>query len=372
MERLSIILNLFFVRNYGRSAVGQSAEWSIPWCLLLFRSPGRADCGFYGCLPFCLRTLPCFPYTPFPTGDMGSSPFFLILCFLLSFRRQKQNTAHRKTTPESTSWERTAFYGSTGTAKKTGFAKPSSSLEGAGVSTESGIPDFPRYRWDLSPSLPLSTGNYFKPHVYQSHPEEFSFYRDKLLCLNAEPKRRPTVPWPNWNKKGLAAIVTQNIDGLHQKAGSHQVYALHGSIHRNYCERCHRCFDASHGCRLRQGIPHCPCGGRVKPDVVLLRRGAGPADIEGATHAIRNADLLIVGGTSSFAVYPASGLIHFYTGSKLVLINKKPHSLDCSANLVITGKIGEVLRIFLITDKNRLKIYSNGFILELPKYRQKW
>lgn len=217
---------------------------------------------------------------------------------------------------------------------------------GAGVSTESGIPDFRSTDGIYHQVYRYPPETILSHTFYQSHPEEFfSFYRDKLLCLNAEPNDAHRALAKLEQKGNLAAIVTQNIDGLHQKAGSHQVYELHGSIHRNYCERCHRCFDAS-WMQAATGIPHCPCGGRVKPDVVLYEEALDQQTLEGATHAIRNADLLIVGGTS-LAVYPASGLIHFYTGSKLVLINKSPTPLDCSANLVITGKIGEVLRIFL-------------------------
>ena len=144
----------------------------------------------------------------------------------------------------------------------------------------------------------------------------------------------------------LKAIVTQNIDGLHQAAGSKVVYELHGSTHRNYCMKCGASCDAEL-VRRSSGVPRCEkCGGMIKPDVVLYEESLNEKVLDGAIRAIAAADLLIVGGTS-LAVYPASGLIHFYTGSKLVLINKSPTPLDCSANLVITGKIGEVLRIFL-------------------------
>lgn len=212
---------------------------------------------------------------------------------------------------------------------------------GAGVSTESGIPDFRSVdglynrKYDYPPETILS-------HTfYRSMPEEFfRFYRDKMLCLDAQPNaaHRKLSQWEEEGK--LKAIVTQNIDGLHQKAGSRNVLELHGSVLRNYCERCHRFYDAGYILNS-QGVPKCSCGGAVKPDVVLYEEGLDNETVTRAVEYISKADVLIIGGTS-LAVYPAAGLIDYYRGNKLVLVNKTPTPRDQEADLVVQGSIGEI------------------------------
>lgn len=213
---------------------------------------------------------------------------------------------------------------------------------GAGVSTESGIPDFrsadglynQHYRY--SPEVMLSHS------FYETHTAEFyDFYREKMLCLDAKPNAAH-FKLAQLEKEGkLSAVVTQNIDGLHQKAGSQTVYELHGSVHRNYCLRCRKLYDARYILESK-GMPTCTCGGLIKPDVVLYEESLDQKMLSGAVKAIRQADMLIVGGTS-LAVYPAAGLVNYYSGHKLVLINKTATPLDGEANLVICGSIGEAL-----------------------------
>ena len=212
---------------------------------------------------------------------------------------------------------------------------------GAGVSTESGIPDFRstdglyHQEWKYPPEVILS-------HTfYEANPAEFfRFYHAKMLCPAARPNAAH-LKLAEWEKEGkLRAIVTQNIDGLHQMAGSRTVYELHGSVHRNYCERCGKFYSFDDILRS-SGIPRCECGGTVKPDVVLYEESLDQATIEGAVRAIAAADVLIIGGTS-LNVYPAAGLINYYRGHKLVLINKSPVARDLSADLVIRDPIGEV------------------------------
>lgn len=213
---------------------------------------------------------------------------------------------------------------------------------GAGVSTESGIPDFRsvdglyHQQYEYPPETILS-------HTfYRRNPEEFyRFYRNKMLCLDAE---------PNMAHKKLAqleaagkvkAVVTQNIDGLHQLAGSKKVLELHGSIHRNYCESCHAFYDAEYVLHS-EGVPQCgTCHGSLKPDVVLYEEGLDNQTIQEAIYYISNADMLIIGGTS-LAVYPAAGLVDYYPGNKLVLVNKTPTPRDNMANLVLSESIGEL------------------------------
>lgn len=213
---------------------------------------------------------------------------------------------------------------------------------GAGVSTESGIPDFRstdglyHQQWAYPPEVILS-------HTfYEANPEEFfRFYRAKLLAPGAKPNAAH-FKLAQWEKEGkLRAIVTQNIDGLHQMAGSRQVYELHGSVHRNYCEKCGKFHDFTFMLHST-GIPRCECGGMVKPDVVLYEEGLDQATINDSLRAIAQADVLIIGGTS-LNVWPAAGLINYYRGRKLVLINKSAVSRDLSADLVITDPIGETL-----------------------------
>lgn len=213
---------------------------------------------------------------------------------------------------------------------------------GAGVSTESGIPDFRsvdglyNQKYDYPPETILSHTFYVKK------PEEFfRFYRDKMLFTGAKPNAAHTALAKLEEAGKLAAVVTQNIDGLHQAAGSRKVYELHGSVLRNYCEKCNKFYDI-HAIIESEGVPACECGGRIKPDVVLYEEGLDQNVISGAVRAISEADMLIIGGTS-LAVYPAAGLIDYYHGSKLVLINKTPTARDTMADLVITDSIGEVL-----------------------------
>ena len=214
---------------------------------------------------------------------------------------------------------------------------------GAGVSTESGIPDFRsvdglyHQKYDYPPETILSHS------FYMSKTEEFyRFYRDKMLCLTAKPNAAHKKLAELEQAGKLKAIVTQNIDGLHQAAGSRQVYELHGSILRNYCMDCHTFYDAEY-VKNAEGIPRCEkCGGMIKPDVVLYEEGLDPATISGAVRAISEADMLIIGGTS-LVVYPAAGFIDYFHGKYLVLINKSETARDVRANLAIAAPIGSVM-----------------------------
>ena len=213
---------------------------------------------------------------------------------------------------------------------------------GAGVSTESGIPDFRstgglyHQEWKYPPEIILS-------HTfYKSNPEEFfRFYRAKMLAPDALPNaaHRKLAEWEAEDR--LTAIVTQNIDGLHQAAGSRNVLELHGSVHRNYCERCGK-FHGLDFILHSEGIPRCDCGGIVKPDVVLYEEGLDQKTLTDSIRAISQADMLIIGGTS-LNVYPAAGLINYYTGDRLVLINKSAVARELPNVLTITDPIGEVL-----------------------------
>ena len=213
---------------------------------------------------------------------------------------------------------------------------------GAGVSTESGIPDFRstgglyHQEWKYPPETILS-------HTfYKSNPEEFfRFYRAKMLCPDAKPNaaHRKLAEWEKQGK--LLAVVTQNIDGLHQAAGSRTVYELHGSVLRNHCEKCGKFYGLDHILNTT-GVPRCGCGGIIKPDVVLYEEALDDKVVDGAVNAIAQADLLIVGGTS-LNVWPAAGLINYFRGDRLVLINKSAVARDLAAGLVITDPIGEVL-----------------------------
>lgn len=212
---------------------------------------------------------------------------------------------------------------------------------GAGVSTESGIPDFRsvdglyNQKYDYPPETIL------RHTFYVRRPDEFfRFYRDKMLFLDAKPNAAHLALAKLEEKGKLTAVVTQNIDGLHQAAGSKCVYELHGSVLRNYCEKCGKFFDVG-VIKNSQGIPTCECGGRIKPDVVLYEEGLDQNTLSGAVRAISEADMLIIGGTS-LAVYPAAGLIDYYRGNRLVLVNKTPTPRDAMADLVVTGSIGEI------------------------------
>ena len=213
---------------------------------------------------------------------------------------------------------------------------------GAGVSTESGIPDFRstdglyHQQWDYPPEVILS-------HTfYESNPEAFfRFYRAKMLAPDAQPNdaHRKLAQWEQEGK--LKAVITQNIDGLHQAAGSRNVLELHGSVHRNPCQRCGKFYPLDallHG----EGVPRCTCGGVIKPDVVLYEESLDQDVLDASVRFISQADMLIIGGTS-LNVWPAAGLINYYRGHKLVLINKSPVARDLTADLVITEPIGQTL-----------------------------
>lgn len=212
---------------------------------------------------------------------------------------------------------------------------------GAGVSTESGIPDFRsvdglyNQQYDYPPETILSHS------FYRRNPEEFyRFYRAKMLCPGAKPNAAH-LKLVEWEKAGkLKAVITQNIDGLHQAAGSKVVLELHGSVLRNYCEKCGKFYDENYILNTR-GVPTCECGGSIKPDVVLYEEGLNEKTLRDAIHYISEADVLIVGGTS-LAVYPAAGLLDYYQGNKLVLVNKTPTPRDSIADLIVQGSIGEI------------------------------
>ena len=231
---------------------------------------------------------------------------------------------------------------------------------GAGVSTESGIPDFrsqdglynQQYRY---PPETIISHSFF----VRDTDEFYRFYKDKMLITEVEPNaaHRKLAELEAAGK--LTAVVTQNIDGLHQKAGSKNVYELHGSIHRNYCMKCGKFFDAQY-IKAAPGTPRCDaCGGLVKPDVVLYEEGLDSAVINGAVNAIREADCLIIGGTS-LVVYPAAGLIDYFGGDKLVLINKSPTSRDRMADLVISAPIGEVFAGITVLGGNAPSAMRSG------------
>lgn len=212
---------------------------------------------------------------------------------------------------------------------------------GAGVSTESGIPDFRstdglyHQKYDYPPETILSH-TFFR----QKTKDFYKFYRDKMICTDAKPNITH-VKLAELEKQGkLKAIITQNIDGLHQSAGSKTVYELHGSVLRNYCMKCHKFYDIS-TIISSEDIPQCECGGTIKPDVVLYEEGLDQYILSASITAIKNADVLIVGGTS-LAVYPAAGLLQYYKKDRLVLINKSATPMDSNANLLIQCGLGEV------------------------------
>ncbi|MDO5573279.1 MAG: NAD-dependent protein deacylase [bacterium] len=222
---------------------------------------------------------------------------------------------------------------------------------GAGVSTESGIPDFRsvdglyHQKYDYPPETILS-------HTFYMHKTEefYKFYRDKLLCEGAKPNAAHLKLAELEMAGKLKAVVTQNIDGLHQAAGSKKVLELHGSVLRNYCQKCGKFYDMSY-IKETTGVPTCECGGNIKPDVVLYEEGLDQSIMQESVSNIKNADMLIIGGTS-LAVYPAAGLIDYYRGKRLVLINRDTTPMDGRADLVIHGSIGEIL--------GQIKVNENG------------
>lgn len=212
---------------------------------------------------------------------------------------------------------------------------------GAGVSTESGIPDFRSVDGLYSQKFDYPPETIISHSFYRRNPEYFfRFYREKMLPLGFEPNITHKK-LAQWEQEGrLAAVITQNIDGLHQKAGSRRVYELHGSVLRNYCVRCSRFYDGEF-VKNAPAVPRCDCGGIVKPDVVLYEESLNQKTLEGAVEALENADMLIVAGTS-LTVYPAAGLIRYYRGSRLVLINRDETPYDAYANLVFHESLGNV------------------------------
>ena len=213
---------------------------------------------------------------------------------------------------------------------------------GAGVSTESGIPDFRsvdglyNQQYDYPPETIISHS------FYQRNPKEFyRFYKNKMIFPSAKPNPAHLALAKLEQEGRLKAVITQNIDGLHQAAGSKNVLELHGSVYRNYCRKCGKEFDAEYILNSK-GVPVCDsCGGQIKPDVVLYEEGLNQQTLEDAVYYISHADMLIIGGTS-LAVYPAAGLIDYYRGNKLVLINKSTTSMDSRADLLIQAGLGEV------------------------------
>lgn len=215
---------------------------------------------------------------------------------------------------------------------------------GAGVSTESGIPDFRSENGIFKaireygyPPEELLSHTFFimRPDIF------FKYYKDLLLCTDAKPNKTHVALARLEQLGKLTSIITQNIDGLHQMAGSRTVFELHGSIHRNFCTKCHRDFDAEY-IKNHSGIPYCSCGGIIKPDVVLYEEALDETTVLGAITQIIQSDMLIIGGTS-LQVYPAAGFIEYYSGNKMVLINKSPTPLDSNADLVINASIGDVM-----------------------------
>lgn len=213
---------------------------------------------------------------------------------------------------------------------------------GAGVSTESGIPDFRsvdglyNQKYDYPPEQILS-------HTFFMHNTEefYRFYRDKMLCLDKKPNKAHLKLAELERAGKLTAVATQNIDGLHQAAGSKKVYELHGSVLRNYCMKCGKFYSAEY-IKNSNGIPKCECGGVIKPDVVLYEEGLDDSTVTGALRAIQSADTLIIAGTS-LTVYPAAGFISYFKGDNIVLINRDKTPFDGKADLVFHDKVGELL-----------------------------
>lgn len=213
---------------------------------------------------------------------------------------------------------------------------------GAGVSTESGIPDFRsvdglyNQKYDYPPEEILS-------HTFFEHNTEefYRFYKDKMLCLDKKPNKAHYKLAQLEQAGKLTAVVTQNIDGLHQAAGSKNVYELHGSVLRNYCRKCGK-FHSAEYMKQSVGVPKCECGGVIKPDVVLYEEGLDDKTVSDALTAIQNCDTIIIAGTS-LTVYPAAGFVRYFRGNNIVLINRDETSFDNSANLVFHEKVGELL-----------------------------
>lgn len=217
-------------------------------------------------------------------------------------------------------------------------------LGGAGVSTESGIPDFRSVDGLYNQSYKYPPEKILSKSFFLNETEEFfRFYREKMIHTKAKPSTTHNI-LANLEKQGkLKAVITQNIDGLHQMAGSKNVIELHGTIHSNHCMLCGKHFDLEYICNT-EGIPKCKCGGIIKPDVVLYEEGLNEQDIKNAIEAVKNAKVLIVGGTS-LVVQPAAGLINLYKGDKLILINKSATAYDRKADLLINDYLGKVFGV---------------------------
>ncbi|WP_373483842.1 NAD-dependent protein deacylase [Acetobacterium sp.] len=214
---------------------------------------------------------------------------------------------------------------------------------GAGVSTESGIPDFRSVDGLYSQTYQYPPETILSHEFFMNNTEEFyHFYRNKMLYLDAKPNDAHTKLAELEANRKLKAVITQNIDGLHQLAGSKKVLELHGSVHRNFCMRCQQFYPVQK-IQESDGVPKCNCGGTIKPDVVLYGEGLNSDVMNQSVAAITSAEVLIIGGTS-LGVYPAAGLIDYYRGSKLILVNKSSTPLDSRANLIIKGSIGEVFK----------------------------
>lgn len=220
---------------------------------------------------------------------------------------------------------------------------------GAGVSTESGIPDFRSVDGLYHQKYPYPPETMLSHSFLISHPEEFfKFYREKMIALWAKPNAAHLKLAELEQAGKLKAVITQNIDGLHQMAGSHEVLELHGSVHRNYCSKCGKTYPISFIVESAN-VPICgDCGGMVRPDVVLYEEGLNTEILNKSVSYLRQADMLIIGGTS-LVVYPAASLVNYYRGTKLVLINKASTAMDTRANLVVSKPIGEVLGQLQIT-----------------------
>ena len=213
---------------------------------------------------------------------------------------------------------------------------------GAGVSTESGIPDFRSADGIYHQHYKYAPEQVVSHSFFKAHPDVFyDFYKEKMMCLDAEPNPAHRKLAQLEEAGRLTAVITQNIDGLHQKAGSRKVYELHGSIHRNYCQKCGRFYDAAY-VKEAPGIPRCECGGVIKPDVVLYEESLDAVTIQRSIQAISEADTLIIGGTS-LVVYPAASFIDYFHGRHLVVINKSATAREVGAELTISAPIGEIL-----------------------------
>lgn len=214
---------------------------------------------------------------------------------------------------------------------------------GAGVSTESNIPDFRSADGLYQQQYKYSPEQIVSHSFFMRNTEAFyEFYKEKMMFLDARPNPAHLKLAELEAAGKLSAVITQNIDGLHQAAGSKSVLELHGSIHRNYCQRCHKFYDAAY-VKNSEGIPRCSCGGIIKPDVVLYEEGLDSSIIERSIRAISEADTLIIGGTS-LVVYPAAGFIDYFRGKHLVVINKSATAREVGAELTIAAPIGEIMK----------------------------